>query len=78
MCYDDENKFPEEDIQKLRNICEAKENIEIECDLLKIFNINRIAIEKFDFPFTKGANVQRYTITGVSDDIVDLLVEENV
>jgi hypothetical protein len=74
--YDDENTFPEEDLQKLRSLCEAKEIIDVECDLLKYFDISRICIEKFDFPFTKGEDIQHYTITGYSDDITDLLVED--
>ena len=74
--FDDPNAYPEDDVRKLREFCEAKEAIQIECDLLGYFDVNRIVIEKFEIPFTKGENNQKYSISAYSDDIVDLLVED--
>lgn len=73
---DDDTVYPTEDVQKLRSICEAKEAVEVECDILQFFGINQIVIESYDFPFTKGNNAQRYSFTGFSDDITQLLLEE--
>lgn len=75
---DDESVYPEEAVAKLKSFCESKEVIQVKCDLLKYFDITRMVIESFDFPFTKGENAQVYTINGVSDDITELLAEEDV
>jgi len=77
MSYDDANTFPEQDLQKLRELCENG-SVDIECNLTKIFNINHLVIDTFNFPFTKGDNVQRFTISAYSDDITELLIQEDV
>lgn len=74
--HDDESVYPEEAVRRLKSFCEAKEAIEVKCDLLGYFDITRMVIESFDFPFTKGENAQAFSIKAVSDDIIDLLVEE--
>ncbi|MEI6898256.1 MAG: DUF6046 domain-containing protein [Bacteroidota bacterium] len=73
--HDDESRYPQEDVKRLIAICEAKEVIDIECPMLSNLKIDHMVIEKFDFPFTKGENSQRYTITGFSDDLTNLLEE---
>lgn len=77
MSYAEANVYPKSDIEKLRELCENG-SVDIECPLTKIFNINHLVVDSYNFPFTKGDNVQRYTITGYSDDIVELLIEEDV
>jgi hypothetical protein len=39
-----------------------------------IFNIERLVIEDFSLPFTKGVENQMYTIKAYSDDLFDLLI----
>jgi hypothetical protein len=75
--YDDKS-LPEDDIIKLRNMCEAREVWDIEGDLFTIFNITKIAIEDYEFPFTKGLNNQMFTIKALSDDFSEkeLMIEE--
>lgn len=67
------NEYPEEEVARLREICESASVIEIECDLLKYFDITRMVIESYSFPFTKGEQNQRYMISGYSDDLFELL-----
>jgi hypothetical protein len=76
----DDNVYPREDVGKLRYYCEAREGIDVECELFEIFGITRIVIEDYGIPFTKGENRQEYNITAYSDDSLKLLidVEENV
>ena len=69
-------ELPENDLRKLRRYCEARKVIEVESDLFCLFNINRLAIESFELPFTKGVENQMYTIKAYSDDVFDLLVKE--
>jgi hypothetical protein len=78
MNYDDLNTYPANDVARLREICEAKQAIFIDCPALAHFNITRIVIESYDFPFTKGNNVQAYGIRAISDDITELLIYEDL
>lgn len=71
----DQDDIPMDDLGKLRNLCEAREVIEVECDLLEIFNIRYIAIEKFEFAHTAGRQNQQFSITAYSDDDFSLLVK---
>jgi len=73
---DDSNVYPEEDMAKLRELCESASVLEVECDLLKYFDISRMVVESYSFPFTKGEQNQRFVITGYSDDLFKLLVED--
>lgn len=71
----EEDDIPMNDLGKLRNLCEARELIEVESDLLEIFNIRFIAIEKFEFAHTAGRQNQQFSITAYSDDDFSLLVK---
>jgi len=73
---DDENAFPEAALSLLREVCEAREAVQIDCDMLRFFDIYRVVIEDYDFPFTSGEHLQNYTLKCISDDITDLLAEE--
>jgi hypothetical protein len=62
---------------RLRDYLEAPESVHIVCDLLNnVFEITRIAIESYDFPFTKGMENQAFTIKAYSDDNYQLLEEK--
>jgi len=76
----DDNVYPREDVGKLRGYCEAREVIDVECELFEIFGIRHIVIESYEIPFTKGENRQEYSITAYSDYSFKLLIdtEENV
>ncbi len=75
---EDSEILPEEDLIRLKNMCERRGVLEVESKLFTIFNITKIAVESYDFPFTKGMNNQMYTIKAYSDDFdaEDLLVEK--
>lgn len=70
-------KYPYESVNKLRELLEAKEPLEVLCPLLEKYQIGRIAVEKYDFPFTKGTENQAYSITAYSDDNWSLLIEKD-
>ena len=72
----DEGVYPEQQVSLLREICEAREAVQVECDLLTYFDVFRIVIETYNFPFTNGENQQQYSIKAVSDDITDVLMQE--
>ena len=64
-------------ITDLRNVCElGKRGVAIKNDLLNnVYNITRIAIETYDFPFTKGTGNQDFVLKAYSDEMYDLLTQ---
>lgn len=64
----DDSILPEEDLKKLRAFCEYRGAIQVYSPLFTIFNITKICIEDYSFPFTKGLANQMYSIKAVSDD----------
>ncbi len=69
-------EFPEADLSRLRQVCEAAEAVQVDCDLLKYFDVYKVVVESYDFPFTQGDNKQRYSLKCISDDLTDVLTEE--
>lgn len=63
--------LPEDDIRHLRAYCEAREPLYVLSDLFTLFNIDRIVIEDYSFPFTKGMANQMFTIRASSDNYDD-------
>jgi len=77
LLQNDDQGYLSDDIFLLREYLEAAESVHIVCDLLNnVFDITRIAIESYEFPFTKGLENQAFTIKAYSDDNYQLL-EEN-
>jgi hypothetical protein len=69
-------EFPENDLRTLRRYCESRQTVEVKSRLLTIFNVERLAIENFSLPFTKGIENQMYSIKAYSDEMFDLLKYE--
>jgi len=67
--------YPREDMERLRDYCIIGEAIEVKCEPLHILKIDRIVIEDFSFPFTRGEEVQAYEIRALSDSSYNLLIE---
>lgn len=70
-----EESFPRADFEKLRDYCISPTGLEVRCDLLQLLGINHIVVEDFNFPFSKGENVQAYDIKAVSDFSAEFLLE---
>lgn len=64
-----EHLMPEQDIRRLRGYCEAREPVYVLSDLFTLFNIQRIVIEEYNFPFTHGMQNQMFNIKACSDNI---------
>lgn len=63
-------------MDKLQKICAKAEAVSVYCEFLNnanTFGIQKIAIESYDFPFTKGMENQSFTIKAYSDDSYELL-----
>lgn len=61
-------------MDRLQEICAKAEAVDVICEYVNdSFGINKIAIESYDFPFTKGMENQSFTIKAYSDDSYELL-----
>ncbi len=72
-----EEKYPEDQVKRLREVCEHKGSIKVENTLFRIFGIERIVINNYDIPFTQGLPIQGYTINAYSDQLFDALLTES-
>ncbi len=69
LLISDENHTVEDYLYKLRHYIEADTNIKLICPYIeKCYDITRIVIESYDFPFTKGEENQTFTLKCKSDD----------
>lgn len=59
---------------QLRQYLNHAGSINVVCDVLNGLDIYRIAVESYDFPFTKGVENQTFVIKGYSDSDYDLLI----
>ena len=78
LFFDRAGAYPKADLKRLRTYCESGEAIEVQCPLFEIYDITHIVIEDCDLPFTKGENIQGFVLKCYSDDIAQLLIEENI
>lgn len=63
-----DGRLPSSDVMRLRHYCEGRQSILVDSPLFTLFNIRRIAIEDFQFPFTKGIENQMFSLKATSDD----------
>lgn len=71
----DLTKYPATEVQKLRQVITQRRAIKIENELLQLLNVNYLVIEDYSLPFSKGENVQNYSLTALSDDSYNLFIE---
>lgn len=72
-----EGTFPRKDFIKLRDFMIAQKSLRVYCEPLQLLGINQIVVTEFNFPFTKGENVQAYEIKALSDYDYKLLLDIN-
>lgn len=72
----DDGKYPLE-VDQLRRFFMQHKSVAVKCTLLNDIGIENIAIESYDLPFTKGEENQAFEIKAYSDDVVQLLTENN-
>lgn len=73
----EQDRYPEAQVKRLREVCEHKGSIKVENTLFRIFGIERIVISSYDIPFTQGLPIQAYTLNAYSDQLFDRLLTEN-
>ena len=73
----DSNKYPESQVEKLKEIYEKNTAIEIKSRLANIFEITKVVIESLSFEEQKQQNIQAYSIILVSDDDFTAILNES-
>jgi hypothetical protein len=67
--------YPEQDSLILREIMEYGQGW-VECPLLRIWGIERLAYDSWDIPFTTGVPLQEFSISAKSDNLFNQLLTE--
>jgi hypothetical protein len=67
--------YPEDDVQKLMYYIRQKKALCVKNALFEMLGINQIVVESFSFPFSKGENVQNFSIDAYSDDLYELFID---
>jgi len=70
------NAYPDE-VKLLMQYFNLHKSIKVTCSLINAHEIDYIAIESIDLPFTKGSNNQAFQIKAYSDDVFELLKQTN-
>lgn len=68
--------FPKEQMRQLFDYLKYSKEFFIDCEPLELLGINKVVVEDYSFPFTKGENVQAYELKLVSDHSYELLIED--
>ncbi len=67
--------YPINDFEKLRDYCTSPLGVQVKCEPFQLLGIDYLIVEDFQFPFTKGENVQAYELKCYSDFSADFLLE---
>ena len=73
--HPDLNIYPENDVQKFMYYVKQKRALNVKNELLAMLDIHQIVIENYSFPFSKGENIQNFSIDAFSDDLFELFIE---
>jgi hypothetical protein len=72
-----EDTYPKRDMERLFEYLTFAKELFIYSYPLEVAGITKLVVEDYNFPFTKGENVQAYDLKLTSDSSYSLLVREN-
>lgn len=75
LVHSDLNTYPSDELSTLYQTIRQRKAIEVKNELLQLLDVHQIVIEPYSFPFTKGENVQNFSIDAYSDDLYELFIE---
>jgi hypothetical protein len=67
--------YPAQDLSSLYQAITQRKAIEVKNELLQLLNVHQIVVEPYSFPFSKGENVQNFSIDAYSDDLYELFID---
>jgi len=71
----DLHTYPSQLVSNLYQTVTQRKAIEVKNELFQLLNIHQIVVESYSFPFSKGENVQNFTIDAYSDDLYELFID---
>ncbi len=69
--------YPRDDVQRFMDFVRYDKAIYVFNDLFEMLDVSQIVIESFSLPFSKGENVQNYTLEAYSDNLSELFIDLN-
>jgi len=75
LAHSDLYTYPSQELSTLYQAITQRKAIEIKNELLQLLNVHQIVVEPYSFPFSKGENVQNFSIDAYSDDLYELFIE---
>lgn len=75
LVHSDLYTYPSQELSTLYQAITQRKAIEVKNELLQLLNVHQIVVETYSFPFSKGENVQNYSIDAYSDDLYELFIE---
>ena len=69
------DRYPEAYVRKLLELFNDRQAVEVEQEVLMVFDIKYLAIESVSFPHTRGMCNQSYEIKAYSDNPAELLIK---
>ncbi|MDR2147720.1 MAG: DUF6046 domain-containing protein [Tannerella sp.] len=75
LIHPDLHTYPTQDVTALTQAITQRTAVEVKNELLQLLNVHQIVVETYSLPFSKGENVQNYTIDAYSDDLYELFIE---
>lgn len=73
--HPDPYTYPSDAVGNLELIISQNKSIEVLCELFQMLDIHQIVVESYSFPFSKGENVQNFSIEAYSDDLYELFID---
>lgn len=75
----DEAGFPQNQIADLNRLFRLNEALEVECELLRLFDIHFLVVESFDFPPAEGIdNAMPFEFNSFSDQPIELELRDGI
>lgn len=75
LVHSDLYTYPAQELSTLYQAITQRKAIEVKNELLQLLNVHQIVVEPYSFPFSKGENVQNFSIDAYSDDLYELFIE---
>lgn len=67
--------YPTEQLSYLYQTITQRKAVEVKNELLLLLDIHQVVVETYSFPFSKGENIQNFSLEAYSDDLYELFID---
>lgn len=67
--------YPTEQLSYLYKAITQRKAVEVKNELLLLLDIHQVVVETYSFPFSKGENIQNFSLEAYSDDLYELFID---